>query len=165
MPLVYDEIRRIAAGLMRSERPDHTLQPTALAHEAYARLAGGRATAQDRVHFLSLIARVMRQVLVDHARARKRLKRHAGDLRVTFDEAQAIAPADPGRVIEIDDALQRLEAMDLRKLRVIEMHLFAGLTHSEIADVLDVSVPTVERDYRTARAWLRAELQPGPPPV
>jgi RNA polymerase sigma factor (TIGR02999 family) len=161
MPLVYDELRRIAGALMRSERQNHTLQPTALAHEAYARLAGSGASATDRTHFLSLAARVMRRVLVDHARARRRLKR-SSDLKVTLDDHVAAIPASADRVIEIDEALNRLEALDVRKLRVIEMRLFAGLTHTEIASLLDVSVPTVERDYRTARAWLRAELESGP---
>jgi RNA polymerase sigma factor (TIGR02999 family) len=162
MPLVYDELRRIAAALMRSERRNHTLQATALAHEAYARLAGSDASATDRAHFLSLAARVMRRVLVAHARARRRLKRNAG-LNVTLDERDAAIPASAERVIEIDQALDRLESLDVRKLKVLEMRLFGGLTHTEIADVLDVSVPTVERDYRTARAWLRAELESTPP--
>ncbi len=161
MPLVYDELRRIAAALMRRERGDHTLQPTALVHEAYARLAGGATSATDRAHFLSLAARVMRRVLVDHARARRRLKRR-GDVKVTLDDGIAAVPASAERVIEIGHALDRLEALDARKLRILEMRLFAGLTHAEIAGVLEVSVPTVERDYRAARAWLRSELDASP---
>jgi RNA polymerase sigma-70 factor, ECF subfamily len=161
LPLVYDELRRIAARLMRSERREHTLQATALVHEAYARLAGGDASATDRAHFLSLAAQVMRRILVDHARTRGREKRGGGALRITLTEAAAAAPGFAGRLIEIDDALGRLEALDARKLRVLEMRIFGGMTHAEIATVLGVSVPTVERDFRMARAWLRAELQPG----
>jgi RNA polymerase sigma factor (TIGR02999 family) len=158
MPLVYDELRRIAARLMRSERRDHTLQATALVHEAYARLAGSEASAGDRVHFLSLAARVMRRVLVDHARGRRRLKRGQGGLKVALEDVEAASPPLADRLIEIDEALGRLEALDLRKLRVLEMRIFGGLSHLEIADVLAVSVPTVERDYRMARAWLQSEL-------
>jgi RNA polymerase sigma factor (TIGR02999 family) len=158
MPFVYDELRRIAARLMRSERRDHTLQPTALVHEAYARLAGSAASAADRVHFLSLAARVMRRVLVDHARARRRLKRGKGELKVRLEDVAVAAPASGDRMIEIDEALGRLETLDGRKLRVLEMRIFGGLSHLEIANVLAVSVPTVERDYRMARAWLQSEL-------
>jgi RNA polymerase sigma factor (TIGR02999 family) len=158
MPYVYDELRRIAARLMRSERREHTLQPTALVHEAYARLAGREASAEDRVHFLSLAARVMRRVLVDHARARRRLKRGRGELKVSLEDVAAAAPASGDRMIEIDEALGRLETLDRRKLRVLEMRIFGGLSHLEIANVLAVSVPTVERDYRMARAWLQSEL-------
>ena len=158
MPLVYDELRRIAARLMRAERRDHTLQATALVHEAYARLGGSHASARDRVHFLSLAARVMRRVLVDHARARRRLKRQQGGLKVTLEDVDAGSPAVADRMIEIDEALERLETLDRRKLRVLEMRIFGGLSHIEIADVLAVSVPTVERDYRMARAWLQSEL-------
>jgi RNA polymerase sigma factor (TIGR02999 family) len=163
MPLVYDELRRIAARLMRSERREHTLDPTAVVHEAYARLAAGEAAAADRLHFLSLAARVMRRVLVDHDRSRGRAKRGPG-FRVTLTDAAAASPDLPAdRLVEIDAALERLEALDVRKLRVLELRIFGGLTHTEIADVLSVSVPTVERDFRMARAWLRAELEGSAP--
>lgn len=160
MPLVYDELRRIAASLMRSERGAHTLQATALVHEAYARLAGGAASASDRVHFMSLAARVMRRVLVDHARARGRAKRGGGDIRVTLVEAEVVAPGSADQVVEIDEALDRLLQLDERKARALEMKAFGGMTHDEIARVLHVSVPTIERDLRMAKAWLRAELAP-----
>lgn len=158
MPLVYGELRRIAARLMRSERREHTLQATALVHEAYARLAGREASASDRVHFLSLAAKVMRRILVDHARARQRLKRGEGNLTIAIDEADPASPGSAVHLVEIDQALGRLESLDVRKLRVLEMRIFGGLTHAEIAGVLGISVPTVERDFRMARAWLRSEL-------
>jgi RNA polymerase sigma factor (TIGR02999 family) len=147
MPIVYDELHRLAGRLMRSERHDHTLQATALVHEAYARLARGGASPLDRVHFLSLSARVMRRILVDHARQRRRAKRGGGDVRVTFVELEAVMPGSTERLLEIDQAL--------------EMSLFGGLSNAEIATALQVSVPTVERDLRMARAWLRSELGHG----
>ena len=159
MPLVYDELKNLAGRLMRSERPGHTLQATALVHEAYARLAGSDASAADRVHFMSLTARVMRQVLVDHARTRKRAKRGGGQIAITLSEVAAITPGDADRLLDIDTALERLRALDERKHQVLEMSVFGGMTHTEIAAVLEISVPTVERDMRMARAWLRSELQ------
>lgn len=164
MPVIYDELRRIARRLMRSERREHTLEATALVHEVYARLKDSDPSAVDRVHFLSLAARVMRRVLVDHARARARVKRGRGEVRITLGGADLAAPDLGDRVIEIDEALDRLESLDPRKLRVLEMRIFGGMTHAEIADVLSVSVPTVERDFRMARAWLRAELDSAPLP-
>lgn len=161
MPLVYDELHRVAARLMRSERPGHTLQATALVHEAYARLSGSEASAGDRVHFMSLAAQVMRRILVDHARGRKRAKRGAGQLVMTLSEVDAVAPGGADRVLDIDEALKRLRALDLRKHRALEMRIFGGMTHAEIATVLGISVPTVERDVRMARAWLRSELGHG----
>ncbi len=162
MPLIYDELRRIARRLMRSERREHTLEATALVHEAYARLRSSEHSVSDRVHFLSLAARVMRRVLVDHARARARLKRGQGEVRITLTESGIAASGLAHRIIEIDEALDRLESLDLRKVRVLEMRIFGGMTHAEIAGVLSVSVPTVERDFRMARAWLRAELEAAP---
>ncbi len=158
MPLVYDELHRIAARLMRSERPDHTLQATALVHEAYARLVDSDASASDRVHFMSLAARIMRRILVDHARGRGRAKRGGGQLVVTLSEVEAVAPGAADRLVDIDEALERLKALDARKHHAVEMSVFGGMTHAEIASVLGVSVPTVERDVRMARAWLRSEL-------
>jgi RNA polymerase sigma-70 factor (ECF subfamily) len=162
MPIVYDELHRIASRLMRSERAAHTLQATALVNEAYARLLGSNASVTDRVHFVSLAARIMRRILVDHARSRGRAKRGGGDAPVTLAELEAVTPGAPERLLEIDDALGRLEAVDPRKHRALEMSVFGGMTHAEIAAVLDVSVPTVERDLRMARAWLRSELGGAP---
>ncbi|HXV76112.1 MAG TPA: sigma-70 family RNA polymerase sigma factor [Candidatus Polarisedimenticolaceae bacterium] len=158
MPLVYDELHRLAVGLMRSERRDHTLQATALIHEAYARLAGAELPVHDRAHFVSLSARVMRRVLVDYARARRREKRGSGGERVTLAEAMAVVPDAADKLIEIDELLDRLRASDERKSRTLELSLFGGLTQPEIAEALGVSLATVERDLRFARAWLRAEL-------
>jgi RNA polymerase sigma factor (TIGR02999 family) len=165
MPLVYDELRRIAAALMRSERGEHTLQATALVHEAFARLAGSGASPVDRVHFMSLAARVMRRVLVDHARAVGRDKRGGANVRVTLVEAEAVAPGSASRLFEIDSALDRLLELDKRKARALEMKAFGGMTHDEIASALQVSVPTIERDLRMAKAWLRAELSSADPPA
>ncbi|MGE5246633.1 MAG: ECF-type sigma factor, partial [Betaproteobacteria bacterium] len=147
-----------ASRLMRSERPGHTLQATALVHEAYARLVGGDASAGDRVHFMSLAARVMRRLLVDHARARRRAKRGGPQLVMTLSEVEAVAPGAVDRLVDIDEALGRLKALDVRKHSVVEMSVFGGMTHAEIAAVLGISIPTVERDARMARAWLRSEL-------
>lgn len=162
MPVVYDELRRIAGRLMKSESPAHTLQATALVHEACVRLMRGEVSIRDRAHFLSLSARIMRRILVDHARARRREKRGGGGPKVTLTELEAIAPGSPDRLLDIDDSLGRLEAMDPRKHRALEMSVFGGMTHAEIALVLDLSVPTVERDLRMARAWLRSELGGAP---
>lgn len=161
MPIIYDELRRIAGRLMTSESPGHTLQATALVHEAYARLMRGQVSVTDRAHFLGLSARIMRRILVDHARARRREKRGGGAPRVTLRELEAVTPDSPERLLDIDDLLSRLAAIDPRKHRALEMSVFGGMTHSEIATVLDLSVPTVERDLRMARAWLRSELGGG----
>jgi RNA polymerase sigma-70 factor, ECF subfamily len=158
MPLVYDELRRQAVGMMRAERADHTLQATALIHEAYLRLSGSKLEAENRAHFVALAARVMRRVLVDHARTRGRDKRGCGAERVTLVETMAVVPNAPDRLLDIDRTLERLRALDPRKHEVLELKLFGGLTDAEIAQALGLSVPTVERDLRTARAWLRAEL-------
>lgn len=161
MPLVYDELRRLAAGLMRGERGDHTLQATALINEAYVRLARAELSVTDRAHFVGLAARAMRRVLVDHARGRLRDKRGGRRQRVTLAEAMAVVPDSADRLLEIDELLEQLRGFDERKCRGLELSLFGGLTHAEIATVLDVSIPTVERDLRAARAWLRSELAAG----
>jgi RNA polymerase sigma factor (TIGR02999 family) len=158
MPIIYEELHRVAARLMRAERVGHTLQATALVHEAYARLVGGEVSARNRAHFVSLAARIMRRILVDHARGRRRAKRGGGERKVTLVELEAVTPGSPDRLLDIDAALDRLEAIDARKHRALEMSVFGGMTHAEIADVLGVSVPTIERDLRMARAWLRSEL-------
>lgn len=158
MPLVYEELHRQAIGMMRSERRDHTLQATALIHEAYARLAGSELPINDREHFVSLAAGIMRRVLVDHARARLCEKRGGGAQRVTLKETMAVIPDAADRLVEIDEVLERLRKFDERKHRALELSLFGGLTQPEIARVLEISIPTVERDLRTARAWLRSEL-------
>ena len=153
-PLVYEELRRLAASQMRGERHDHTLQPTALVHEAFARLVDAEVPWQDRGHFFSTAARMMRRILVDHARAKRRDKRGGDWVQVTL-EGLGVAVPD---IVPLDQALQRLAEHDPRKATIIDLSYFAGLTQAEIAKTLDVSLATVERDLRFARAWLRNEL-------
>jgi RNA polymerase sigma factor (TIGR02999 family) len=155
----------IAARHMRGERPGHTLQPTALVHEAFLRLVGGDASFDDRAHFLRAASRVMRRVLVDHARARDAAKRGAGGgLRVTLDESIAASAGHDGdddRVVELlalDDALARLAAAEPRWAQVVELRVFGGLEVTEVARALGVSTPTVKRDWAFAKAWLAREL-------
>ncbi len=158
MPLVYDELRRRAGAMMKSERKDHTLQATAVVNEAYARLVRSDVSIKDRGHFFGIAARAMRQVLVDHARSHDRAKRGGGAMQVTLGEAIAASAQSPDQLLQLDEALTRLEAQDPRKRKAVEMHLFAGMTYPEIAGVLEVSVPTVQRDMRMALAWVRSEM-------
>jgi RNA polymerase sigma factor (TIGR02999 family) len=160
VPLVYDELRRRAGARLREERPGHTLAPTALVHEAYLRLVGADVDWQDRVHFFAVAARLMRQILVDHARTRNRVKRGSGARPVTLDEAVAVTPAAASpALVDLDDALADLARQDERKARVLELHLFAGLTYEEIGTALSLSPATVHRELRLARAWLERELR------
>lgn len=160
IPLVYDQLRAIAHRRLQSEATGQTLQTTALVHEAYARLANADASLRDRSHFFALAARTMRRILVDAARARLADKRGGGADVVSLDQA-AVELAD-GRnaedMLELNDALEKLEAHDERKAKVIEAHVFAGMTRDEIAAALGVSTPTVDRDLSFARAWLAREL-------
>lgn len=160
MPLVQDELRRIARRCLAGERREHSLQTTALVNEAYLRLVDvQRVRWQDRAHFLAMSARLMRRILVDMARARRAQKRGAAAVRVTFDEF-AIAVDEPGHdLVALDDALVALADFDERKSRVIELRFFAGLSVEETANVLKVSVDTVMRDWKLARAWLLRELR------
>jgi RNA polymerase sigma factor (TIGR02999 family) len=163
VPLVHAELHRIAMSVMRGERAGHSLQATALVNEAYLRLIDVRRVAwRDRNHFLSMAARLMRRVLVDHARSRRSRKRGAGAARVTLTDALDLA-REPGRdLVALDDALTALAAVDERKSRVIELRFFGGLSVEETAAVLDVSVDTVMRDAKLAKAWLQRELRAGP---
>ena len=158
MPHVYDELLRMARRFMRSERQDHTLQATALVHEAYGRLIDCELAVEDRAHFLGIAASAMRRILVDHARAKRREKRGGDAVRVTLQEATIVSSAPPGYLVEIDDALERLAKQDERKAKVVELHYFGGLTWPEIATVLAISEATIARDLRMARAWLRSDL-------
>lgn len=162
VPLVYGELRRLAASQMRSERGNHTLQPTALVHEAYARLVNVDIPWRDRGHFFAVAARMMRRILVDHARAKGSEKRGGGLVHVELDEpiVEVAGPnsAPASGIEELDEALESLAARDERKARALELHYFAGLTHQQIADVLDISLATVDRDLRMGRAWLRRAL-------
>lgn len=154
IPLVYNELRLIAARQLRSERPDHSLPATALVHEAYERLVNAEISWQDRAHFFAVVARTMRRVLVDHARAQHREKRGAGAVRVTLDEHIAVDAANPDDVLALDRALDALAAVDARKAEVVQLHFFGGLTYDQIAEALQISAATVDRDLRMARAWL-----------
>lgn len=158
-PLIYDELRGVARRQFARERANHTLQPTALVHEAYVRLIDQEGSSfQDRSHFLAIAARVMRQVLVDHAR-RKNAKKRSGEHEVvTIERVPDLSGADPIDVIALGDALDRLAALDDRKARVVELRLFAEMTMEEIAEALGVSKRTVEGDWHFARAWLQGEL-------
>jgi RNA polymerase sigma factor (TIGR02999 family) len=158
LPAVYEELRRIAHRHLHRERPDHTLQTTALIHEAYLRIAAGDgAKIRDRIHFVALSSRLMRQVLVDHARGRQAEKRHGG-LRVTLSEAQDVTQDSEIDVLFIDEALRRLAALDPQQADVVELRFFGGMSIPETSEALNVSTATVKRDWATARAWLRREL-------
>jgi RNA polymerase sigma factor (TIGR02999 family) len=159
-PLVYRELRQLAAGYLKKERQDHTLQPTALVHEAYVRLVNQQNPGwRDRKHFYGVAARVMRQILVEHARRRAAGKR-AGR-RVSLEEALSFQPERSSALIVLDNCLTALEKMDPRKCKAIELRYFAGLSMDEIAESLDVSAVTVRRDLRMAEAWLHHEMQGG----
>ena len=159
-PLVYDELRRLAQSALHAERPDNTLQATALVHEAYLKLVDQRrATFTDRTHFFAIAAQAIRRILVDHARRRGR-QRRGGDWQRSEFEVLLDLPASAPRtdVLALEDALERLGRLDPVKMQVVEMNFFAGLTHEEIATVLGVSTRTVERYWNFARAWLFREL-------
>ena len=160
-PMVYDELRRRARRYLRAERPDHTLRPTALVHEAYLRLVNlDGVDWHDRTHFFALAARQMRRILVDAARARRYQKRGGAAPNVTFDEALAGSERHPD-LVALDDALDLLERTDERKVRVVELRFFGGLKNDEIAAALGISTDTVTRDWNMAKLWLRRELRKG----
>ena len=158
-PVVYDELRRLARRSMAGENRGHTLQPTALVNEAYLRLVGADVPWRDRVHFFAVAARLLRRILVDHARARVRVKRSGGE-RVPLDESRLFTAA-PGRdMLALDEALDGLAAQDARKAQVVELHFFGGLTYDEIAEAVGISAATVDRDLRLAKAWLQRQMAP-----
>ena len=158
-PLVETELRRLARGYMARERRGHTLQPTALINEAFLRLTDARQVRwQDRAHFLGISARLMRRVLVDHARSRGYRKRGGAAQRVTLDQGLVAAPEPALDVVALDRALEALAAADLRKSRVVELRFFGGLSVEETAEVLHVSPQTIKRDWRLAKLWLLREL-------
>ena len=159
VPLVYDELQRLARGYIRNERVGHTLQPTALVNEAYARMVKqDQPDYRSRSHFLGVAAQVMRQILIDHARSRKAGKRGGGQLNISLDAAAEAGQSRPLTMIEVDDALKTLEKRDALKAKLIEMRFFGGLTAEESADVLGLTVDEVRRHLRVAQAWLRREL-------
>jgi len=159
IPLVYAELRRLAAHYLRGERPDHTLQPTALVHEAYLRLTKLREMDwQSRSHFFATAATVMRRILVDHARAQQADKREGFREAISLDEALIVSPARSSQLIALDDALDRLAKLDVRRSKIVELRFFGGLNEEETGAVLGISVRTVKRDWRVAKAWLYNEV-------
>lgn len=162
LPLVYAELRAVAGAFIRGERQGHTLQPTALVHEAFLRLADkDRMRWQDEHHFIAVAASVMRRVLVDHARRRKTEKRGGDRLRVTYFDTPLVEGSTDVDLLELDDALNKLATLDERQTQVVELRFFGGLRVEDAARILDVSSRTIEADWSMARAWLRRELMRG----
>ena len=160
IPLVYDELRKLAGSYMRRERENHTLQATALVHEAYLKLVRQDVPDwQSRAHFFGIAAQLMRQVLVDHARGHTRKKRGGGQEMVVFDDALALTPEKSLEVMKIDESLQRLTKLDPRQSKIVELRFFGGLTVEETADVLGISPKTVKREWSLAKAWLHGDLR------
>lgn len=165
-PLVYEEMRRRAHAYLREEREDHTLSPTALVHEAYLKLVDiERVDWQDRSHFFAMAARAMRRVLVSHARKHKAVKRGSGVIPLTLDEAPTLSTRRSEEMLALDDALDRLAALDERMAQVVELRFFGGLTIEETGEVLGVAPSTVKLDWRKARAWLYRDLGEAAEPV
>ena len=159
LPLVYDELHRLAHFQLRKERPDHTLQSAALVHEAYLRLAGGTAPqSESRSHFFGIAAQLMRQILVDYARRHGAAKRGGSVCKVSLEDAMVAAKKIDLDVVALDDALQALEAIDARQARVVELRFFSGLSLDEISTVMEIAPATVQRDWTAARAWLHREM-------
>jgi RNA polymerase sigma factor (TIGR02999 family) len=160
-PIVYDELRQAAAAALRRERPEHTLQPTALVHETFLRLADdSRVWWENRSHFLAIASKVMRRILVEHARGRNAQKRGSGEARRSLDDIDVPMPDAAGGVdlVALDDALARLASLDPRQARIVELRFFGGLTVEETATVIGSSPRTVKRDWQVARAWLKREM-------
>ena len=166
MPIVYEQLHKMAGSQMRRERSNHTLSPTALVNEAYLRLRLADVSWQDRAHFLSIAAITMRRILVNHARDLRRAKRGANPPKVQIDEVMekslAVKGADPVTMLDLDNGLNKLARQDARKARLLELIYFGGLNCDEAAEVLGISVPTVNRDLKLAKAWLRHYLQEDP---
>lgn len=160
IPLVYDELRRLAAHYMRRERPDHTLQATALVHEAFLRLTEQKEISwQGRAHFVGVAAQLMRRILIDHARGRLREKRGGGGQRISLDDGLLLTAARSEELLAIDEALGKLAMLDARQVRIVELRFFGGLSVEEAAEVTGVSAKTVKRDWNLAKAWLYQELR------
>ena len=159
MPLVYDELRRLAGGYLRRERPDHTLQPTALVNEAYMQMVGQHhARWQNRAQFIGVAAQMMRRILVDHARAAQAQKRGGQHFTVSLSEADRFGDRPDVDLLRIHEALERLAEMDTQQARVVELKFFGGLTIEETCEVMRLSHTTIEREWKMARAWLRREM-------
>jgi RNA polymerase sigma-70 factor, ECF subfamily len=160
IPVVYDELRRLAGSYMRRERVDHTLQATALVHEAYLKLVEQRSVNwQSRAHFFGVAAQLMRRILIDHARGHSRQKRGGEQKKVSLDEAFVFSEKQADELLAVDDSLNRLAEFDPRQARVVELRFFGGLSVEEAAEVLAVSPKTVKRDWSVAKAWLYADLK------
>jgi RNA polymerase sigma factor (TIGR02999 family) len=158
-PLVYEDLRCLAHRHMGGERPDHTLQTTALVNEAYLRLADQtNPNWQNRAHFFALAARAMRQILVNYAKSYRAQKRGGGALKVDLDDVAIVSPAESKEIVDLHEALERLATLDSRKAQVVELKYFGGLNYDEMAEVLKISPVTVRRDWEFARAWLHTEL-------
>ena len=163
MPVVYQELRRRAGAYLRRERANHTLQPTALVHEAYVRLVGQtRVSWQNRAHFFGIAAQMMRRVLVDHARERLAAKRPSAGVKVTLDDRIGVAPQDDCEVLLLHDALEELAKVDPRQAQIVELKYFGGLSEHEVAEMLSLSRATITREWQTARAWMFRRITKGP---
>jgi len=158
-PLIYEELRRLAHSYMRSERSGHTLQATAVVHEAFLRLVQGNVSLQDRTHLFAVASRLMRRVLVDHAKSRGREKRDGGLRETLRDDCAVPAPEGGFNIVALDDALEGLAQMEPRLAQVIELHYFGGLTYDQVAVAVGISTATVHRDIRLGRAWLLNEIE------
>jgi RNA polymerase sigma factor (TIGR02999 family) len=163
VPMVYQELHRLAQHYMSQERPGHTLQATALVNEAYLRLMGGKPISwQNRAHFFGVSAQLMRRILVDFARSRRSVRRGGDAPAVSLDDALVVSPEPGADLVALDDALHALAAMDARRGQVVELRFFGGLSVEETAEVLKVSVETVMHDWKFAKAWLQRELEAAP---
>lgn len=162
MPLVYEELRRLARRYLSAERPEHTLRATELVHETYMRLIGAEIDWQDRAHFYAVAARVIRRILVDHANSRNCRKRGGDVERVPLDESLVIGAEAPEIIVNLDDALRRLAVVDSRKSDIVQCLYFGGMTYDETAAALNISAATVDRELRIAKAWLHRELARNP---
>lgn len=162
VPVVYQELRRLASYYMSRERPGHTLQTSALVNEAYMRLVDYRSMRwENRAHFFAVAAQAMRRILVEHARKRQFAKRGGGAAKVSFDETAIVSPEQDASLVALDDALTTLETFDPRKSRIVELRYIGGLNIEETAEVLDISVATVQREWRAAKAWLYRAIKEG----
>jgi RNA polymerase sigma-70 factor, ECF subfamily len=160
VPLVYEELHRAAARCLRHERPDHTLQTTALVHEAYIKLTAQRSARwQNRAHFFALASQLMRRILVDYARTKRRSRRGGGRQRVPLDEALLVSPERTDEMLAVDESLSRLEKLDARQARIVELRYFGGLTVEEAAEALGISAKTITREWNVAKAWLYGDLK------
>jgi RNA polymerase sigma-70 factor (ECF subfamily) len=160
IPVIYQELHRLAAGHLRYERPDHTLQPTALVHEAYIKLVAQRNTDwQSRAHFFAVASKLMRRILVDYARRHLRAKRGGGQAKLSLDDVLLVSTDRPDNMLGLDESLTRLEKLDARQGRIVELRYFGGLKIEEVAEILSISPTTVRREWTSAKAWLYGELK------